>query len=80
MYTSGGMEVVVFPGIAGLQWSDTVGNTLWEGGVRRCCPGFRPSSCSVPAVVMARDGSGPPGRGAGVHTRRPGGHVEVPGL
>ena len=26
---SGGMEVVVFPRIAGVQWSDTVGSTLW---------------------------------------------------
>ena len=42
--------------------------------------GWRRSSCSVPAIVMARDGPGPPGRGAGVHTRRPGGHVEVPDL
>jgi len=38
----------------------------------------RRSSCSVPAVVMARDGPGPPERSAGVHTRRSGGHVEVP--
>ena len=42
--------------------------------------GLRRSSCSVPAVVMARDGPGPPGRSAGVHTRRYGGHVEVPDL
>src|SRR6185312_12812432 len=41
---------------------------------------LRRSSCSVPAVVMARDGPGPPGRSAGVHTRRSGGHVEAPGL
>ena len=33
---------------------------------------LRRSSCSVPAVVMARDGPGPPGRSAGVHTRRSG--------
>ena len=26
---SGGVEVVVFPGIAGVQWSNTVGSTLW---------------------------------------------------
>ena len=26
---SGGMEVVVLPKIAGVQWSDTVGSTLW---------------------------------------------------
>ena len=39
---------------------------------------LRRSSCSVPAVVMARDGPRPPGRSAGVHTRRSGGHVEVP--
>ena len=41
---SGGAEVVVFPRIAGVQWSDTVGSTLWEGGVRRSRPGYRPSS------------------------------------
>ena len=41
--------------------------------------GLRRSSCSVPAAVMARDGPGPPGRSAGVHTRRSGGHVDVPG-
>ena len=27
---------------------------------------------------MARDGPGPPGRSAGVHTRRSGGHVTSP--
>ena len=26
---SGGVEVVVFPRIAGVQWSDTVEGTLW---------------------------------------------------
>ena len=26
---SGGVEVVVFPRITGVQWSDTVGSTLW---------------------------------------------------
>ena len=26
---SGGVEVVVFPRIAGVQWSDTVESTLW---------------------------------------------------
>ena len=26
---SGGVEVVVFPRIAGVQWSDTIGSTLW---------------------------------------------------
>ena len=26
---SGGVEVIVFPRIAGVQWSDTVGSTLW---------------------------------------------------
>ena len=39
---------------------------------------LRWSSCSVPAVVMAWDGPGPPGGSAGVHTRRSRGHVEVP--
>jgi len=27
-----------------VQWSNTVGSTLWEGGARRCHPGFRPWS------------------------------------
>ena len=40
--------------------------------------GWRRSSCSAPAVVMVRVGPGPPGRGAGVHTRRSGGHVTSP--
>ena len=31
---SGGVEVVVFPRIAGVQWSDTVGSTLW--GMTAC--------------------------------------------
>ena len=42
---SGGMEVVVFPRIAGVQWLDNVGSTLWEGGACRCRPGFRPWFC-----------------------------------
>ena len=42
---SGGVEVVVFPRIAGVHWSDTVGSKLWEGGVRRSRPGYRPWSC-----------------------------------
>ena len=25
-----------------VQWSNTVGSVLWEGGARRCHPGFRP--------------------------------------
>ena len=40
--------------------------------------GWRRSSCSAPAVVMARVGPGPPGRSASVHTRRSGGHVTSP--
>ena len=113
---SEGIEVVVFPRIAGVQWSDTVGSTLWECGGRRSRPGYRSWSCEdragrlanpcrrrghrccvvlyiwrggirwalrtrvlhAPAVLVARDGPGPPGRSAGVHTRRSGGHVEVP--
>ena len=39
---SGGAEVVVFPRIAGVQWSDTVGSTLWEGGERRSRPRSHP--------------------------------------
>ena len=33
---------------------------------------WRRPSCSVPVVVMARVGPGPPGRSAGVHIRRSG--------
>ena len=40
--------------------------------------GWRRSSCSAPAVVMARVGPGPPGQSAGGHTRRSGGHVTSP--
>ena len=40
--------------------------------------GWHRSSCSAPAVVMARVGPGPAGRSAGVHTRRSGGHVTSP--
>ena len=29
MYMQGNVEVVVFPRIAGVQWSNTVGSTLW---------------------------------------------------
>ena len=39
---------------------------------------WRRPSCSVPVVVMARVVPGPPGRSAGVHTRRSGGHVTSP--
>jgi hypothetical protein len=63
-----------------VQWLNTVGSVLWEGGARRCHPGFsslvpwrwRRPSCSVPVAVMAWDGPGPPGRGASVHIRRSG--------
>ena len=34
----------------------------------------------APAVVVACNGPGPPGRSVGVHTRGSGGHVEVPDL
>ena len=27
-----------------VQWLNTVGSVLWEGGARRCRPGFRPWS------------------------------------
>ena len=74
-----GAEVVVFPRIAGTVVEHcrkyTVGRrraalSSWVSSLvpRR----LRRSSCSVPAVVMAWDGPGPPGRSAGVHTRRSG--------
>ena len=61
-----------------VQWLNTVGSVLWEGDACCCRPGFsslvpwrwRRPSCSVPVVVMAWDGPGPPGRSAGVHIRR----------
>ena len=49
---SGGVEVVIFPRIAEVQWSDTVGSTLWEGGGRRNRPGYRPWSCGDHAGVL----------------------------
>ena len=51
---SGGVEVVVFPRIAGVQWSDTIGSTLWEGGGRRSRPGYRPWSCEYCARRRGR--------------------------
>ena len=76
----GRAEVVVFPRIAGIVVEHcrkcTVGRrraslSSWAPSLapRRLCR----SSRSVPAVVMAWDGPGPPGRGASVRTRRSGG-------
>ena len=76
----GRAEVVVFPRIAGIVAEHcrkcTVGRrraslSSWAPSLapRRLCR----SSRSVPAVVMAWDGPGPPGRGASVRTRRSGG-------
>jgi len=74
------------PESRGIQWSDTVGSTLWGMaagvavvldivlGPAKIVPVVLPA----PAVVVACNGPGPPGRSAGVHTRRSGGHVEVP--
>ena len=114
-----GVEVVVFPRIAGEQWSDTVGSTLWGMaagvavvldivlGPAKIAPVVLPAPASgmvaaIRCTVLqiwrsvgpagqgpvyssgsgggsgARGGPGPPGRSAGVHTRRSGGHVEVP--
>ena len=50
---SEGIEVVVFLSNRGAQWSDTVGNTLWEGGVRCSRPGYRPWSCEDHAGRLA---------------------------
>ena len=45
-----------------VQWSNTVGSTLWEGGARRCHPGFRPWSRGDgggrPAVSGGSNGEG----------------------
>ena len=110
------MEVVVFPRIAGVQWLNTVGSTLWgmASGVAVVLDivlglaGIAPASCqpqqaawlslrvySPPYVARwhsagpagqglartvgsgARGSPGPPGRNAGVHTRRSWRHVEA---
>ena len=76
----GRAEVVVFPRITGIVVEHcrkcTVGRqrtslSSWAPSLvpRRLCR----SSRSVPAVVMAWDGPGPPGRGASVRTRSSGG-------
>ena len=110
-------EVVIFPRIAGVQWSNTVGSTLWgmassvavvldivlwpcidRAGVLPAPAGgvVVAVGCTVlqtwrdgvlwalqvrvlraPAVVGHAAVPDPPGRSAGVHTRRSGGHVEV---
>ena len=36
-----------------VQWSNTVGSTLWEGGARRSRPGYRPWSCEDRAGCLA---------------------------
>ena len=96
---SGGVEVVVFSRIAEVQWSDTVGSTLWgmAAGVAVVLDivlgPAKIASVVLPAPAggvvatglwssiygeVAFSGPEPPGRSAGVHTRRSGGHVEVP--
>ena len=55
---SEGVEVVVVPRIAGVQWSDTVESTLWEGGGCRSRPGYRPWSCGDRAGVSPAPASG----------------------
>ena len=63
-----------------VQWLNTVGSVLWEGGARCCHPGFsslvpwrwRRPSCSIRVIVIVWDGPGPPGRSAGVLIRRSG--------
>ena len=41
---SGGYRSRRSPLNRGVQWSNTVGSVLWEGGARCCHPGFRPWS------------------------------------
>ena len=74
-----GAEVVVFPRIAGTvvehcrKCTVRRRRTSLSSWISSLVPWrWRRPSCSVPAVVMARDGPGPPGRSAGVHTRRSG--------
>ena len=55
---SGGVEVVVVPRIAGVQWSDTIESTLWEGGGCRSRPGYRPWSCGDRAGISPAPASG----------------------
>ena len=74
-----GAEVVVFPRIAGTvvehcrKCTVRRRRTSLSSWISSLVPWrWRRPSCSVPAVVMARDGPGPPGRSAGVHARRSG--------
>ena len=74
-----GAEVVVFPRIAGTvvehcrKCTVRRRRTSLSSWISSLVPWrWRRPSCSVPAVVMARDGPGPPGRSAGLHTRRSG--------
>ena len=116
VHAQGNVEVVVSPRIAGVQWSNTVGSTLWgmASGVAVVLDivlgpaEIAPASCQPlqaawsslvysllyvarwrsvgpagqgPAFTNgsgARGGPGPPGRSAGVHTRRSERHMEVP--
>ena len=82
----GRAEVVVFPRIAGIVVEHcrkcTVGRrraslSSWAPSLapRRLCR----SSRSVPAVVMAWDGPGPPGRSAGVQSAPPGRTRDIAG-
>ena len=62
---TGGMEVVVFPRIAGVQWSDTVVSTLW---------GMAPCEAVVMDIVLG------PAKIAPVVLPAPAGGVVVAGV
>ena len=46
-----------------VQWSNTVGSTLWEGGACRCHPGFVLGPAKIaPVVLQCPSGSNGEGR------------------
>ena len=59
-------------------WSSLVYGLLYTARWRSVGPAGQGPACTGGSGSGARGGPGPPGRSAGVHTRRSGGHVEVP--
>ena len=59
VHAQGIVEVIVFPRIAGVQWSNTVGSTLWGHGVGRDSRlGYRSWSCGDRASVLPAPAGG----------------------
>ena len=59
-------------------WSSLVYGLLYTARWRSVGPVGQGLACTSSSGSGVRGGLGPPGRSAGVHTRRSGGHVEVP--